>query len=72
MPRTAVPYLVLQEQLLSENEGPKYLGATMKKFIDQCSCFEHTMVLNREPVEFLKDRCYTKPLVFVTQHAKVF
>ena len=29
------------------------LGLDVNKFIDQCSSFEHTVVLNRHPVESL-------------------
>ena len=32
--------------------------ATMEKFVDHCSSFEHAAIINKQPAESLEDGCY--------------
>ena len=48
-------------------------GIAMEKYVDQCCSFEHTAVINRQPVGSFEDGCYVSILsLFVTICARVF
>ena len=46
---------------------------TMLKYVNQCYSFEHTLVLNRQPMELLYDGCNMSILLMICDNqARVF